>query len=140
MTGAARDKFPIADPSHGVGFMLPHAILNEDPYPIKVLFAFRYDPLLSQPGLQHQSQGAQEAGSDRGQRCQLRGHHRFGGCGFTRIIFFWSVSDPLQMGSSLKPAINRRIACVEPRFDTKPMWWIVKQLADRLGAGHYFSL
>jgi thiosulfate reductase/polysulfide reductase chain A len=42
------------------------------------------------------------------------------------------------MGSSLKPAINRRIACVEPRFDTKPMWWIVKELAVRLGVGQYF--
>jgi len=47
--GCGQDKFPIADPSHGVGYMLPHAILNEDPYPIKVLFAFRYDPLLSNP-------------------------------------------------------------------------------------------
>ncbi len=42
------------------------------------------------------------------------------------------------MGSSLKPAINRRIACVKPRFDTKPMWWIVKELANRLGVGQYF--
>jgi thiosulfate reductase/polysulfide reductase chain A len=42
------------------------------------------------------------------------------------------------MGSGLKPAINRRIACVRPRFDTKPMWWIVKELANRLGVGQYF--
>jgi len=52
--------------------------------------------------------------------------------------FFLERSDPLQMGSGLKPAINRRIACVKPRFDTKPMWWILKQLADRLGVGEFF--
>lgn len=27
---------------------------------------------------------------------------------------------------------------VAPRFDTRPGWWIFKQLADRMGVGHYF--
>ena len=29
--------------------MLPHAILNEDPYPIKAMIAYRFDPLMSIP-------------------------------------------------------------------------------------------
>jgi thiosulfate reductase/polysulfide reductase chain A len=36
--------FPLPDPNHGVAQMLPHAILNEDPYPIKALFAYRIEP------------------------------------------------------------------------------------------------
>lgn len=135
--GCGQDKFPIADKGHGVGFMLPHAILNEDPYPIKVLFAFRFDPLLSNP--------------DRGTNLKalqkldliVSSDVNFGGTtDLADVIlpesFFLERSDPLQMGSSLKPAINRRVACVKPRFDTKPLWWIVKQLANRLGAGEFF--
>jgi len=135
--GCGQDKFPIADTAHGVGTMLPYAILNEDPYPIKVLFAFRFDPLYSNPDYQQ----------------SLKAFHKldlivasdinFGGTtALADVIlpesFFLERSDPLQMGSSLKPAINRRIACVKPRFDTKPMWWIIKQLADRLGVGEFF--
>jgi len=41
--------FPLPDPNHGVGQMLPNAILNEDPYPIKAFIAFRFDPLMSIP-------------------------------------------------------------------------------------------
>ncbi|MCJ7687143.1 MAG: molybdopterin-dependent oxidoreductase, partial [Desulfobacteraceae bacterium] len=41
--------FPLPDPSHGVGQMLPFAILNEDPYPIKAMIAYRFDPLMSIP-------------------------------------------------------------------------------------------
>ena len=30
--------------------MLPQAILNEDPYPIKALFVYRFEPLDVDPG------------------------------------------------------------------------------------------
>jgi len=41
--------FPLPDPDHGVPQMLPQAILNEDPYPIKALFVYRFEPLMSIP-------------------------------------------------------------------------------------------
>ncbi|MEN8782337.1 MAG: molybdopterin-dependent oxidoreductase, partial [Desulfobacterales bacterium] len=41
--------FPLPDPNHGVPQILPHAILKEDPYPIKALIAYRFDPLGSIP-------------------------------------------------------------------------------------------
>jgi thiosulfate reductase/polysulfide reductase chain A len=40
-------ELPLPDPAHGVAQMLPSAILNEDPYPIKAMIAFRLDPLMS---------------------------------------------------------------------------------------------
>ena len=135
--GCGQDKFPIADPAHGVGFMFPHAVIHEDPYPIKVLFAFRYDPLLSNPDYNTNLKALQKLD------LIVASDVNFGATtAMADVIlpesFFLERSDPLQMGSGLKPAINRRIACVRPRFDTKPMWWIVKQLADRLGVGQYF--
>jgi len=38
-----------------------------------------------------------------------------------------------------KPALWIRRQAVEPRYDSKPKWWIIKQLAERLGIGQYFS-
>ena len=37
-----------------------------------------------------------------------------------------------------KPALWIRRQAVEPRYDSKPKWWIIKQLAERLGVGQYF--
>lgn len=48
--GSGLEKFPVADASHGNPQMLPHAILNEDPYPIKALIINRFEPLQSIPG------------------------------------------------------------------------------------------
>ncbi len=135
--GCGQDKFPIADPGHGVGFMFPHAVLNEEPYPIKVLFAFRFDPLLSNPDRETNLKALQKL------EFIVSSDVNFGGTtDLADVIlpesFFLERSDPFQMGASLKPAINRRTACVKPRFDTKPLWWIIKQLADRMGAGEFF--
>jgi len=40
---------PLPDANHGVAQMLPFAILDEDPYPIKAFIANRFDPLMSIP-------------------------------------------------------------------------------------------
>ena len=135
--GCGQEKFPIADTGHGVGFMFPHAVLNEEPYPIKVLFAFRFDPLLSNPDRATNLKALQKL------EFIVSSDVNFGGTtDLADVIlpesFFLERSDPFQMGASLKPAINRRVACVKPRFDTKPLWWILKQLADRMGVGEFF--
>jgi thiosulfate reductase/polysulfide reductase chain A len=36
------------------------------------------------------------------------------------------------------PFIHARFPAVEPLWDTKPGWWIAKQLGERLGLGQYF--
>jgi len=135
--GCGQDKFPIADTAHGVGAMFPSAVLNEDPYPLKVLFAFRYDPLFSLCDYQQTLRALEKL--ELIVSCDIN----FGGTTSRADVilpesFFLERSDPLQMAAGLKPAINRRIACIKPRFDTKPMWWILKQLAQRLGVGEYF--
>lgn len=38
-----------------------------------------------------------------------------------------------------EPNIALRMPAVKPKYDTKPAWWMVKQLADRLGLGEYFD-
>ena len=135
--GCGQELFPVADPAHGVGVVFPRAVLRETPYPLKILFAFRYDPLYSLADY-HQTLRALEK-LELIVSCDIN----FGGTtSLADVIlpesFFLERSDLLQMGAGLKPAINRRIACIKPRFDTLPMWWILRQLAERMGAGQYF--
>ncbi|MGM0404063.1 MAG: molybdopterin-dependent oxidoreductase, partial [Thermodesulfobacteriota bacterium] len=49
--GAA--AYPLPDPAHGLPQMLPDAILNADPYPIKALIANRLDLVASMPDANH---------------------------------------------------------------------------------------
>jgi len=37
------------------------------------------------------------------------------------------------------PTIALRTPAAEPRFDSKPGWWISKEIAQRLGKGEYFN-
>ena len=45
---------------------------------------------------------------------------------------------PAIVGSAHKPFIAIRQPVVEPLYDTKPGWWIAKQMAGRLGLEDYF--
>lgn len=45
--------------------------------------------------------------------------------------------DDLRTSPGRKPAIALRAPAFEPKYDTKPAWWMAKQLANHLGLGHY---
>jgi thiosulfate reductase/polysulfide reductase chain A len=47
-------------------------------------------------------------------------------------------ADSIQVISGLKPQLFIRQQAVSPRYDTKPAWLILKELAKRLDIGHYF--
>ena len=55
------------------------------------------------------------------------------------ISHFLERSDPLILKKGLTPSIFQRNVCVSPKFKSKEGWWIIKQLADRLGVGQFFS-
>ncbi len=38
-----------------------------------------------------------------------------------------------------EPSIALRMPAVEPRFDSKPAWWIAKQLGEKLGLHDFFN-
>ncbi|MCF8378509.1 MAG: molybdopterin-dependent oxidoreductase [Bacteroidales bacterium] len=45
--------------------------------------------------------------------------------------------DTLRVSPHRKPSIALRMPAVEPKYNTKPAWWMAKQLAEKLGIGHY---
>ncbi len=47
--------------------------------------------------------------------------------------------DTIRSAPHREPNIALRMPAVEPKWETKPSWWIAKQLGERLGLGSYFD-
>ncbi len=135
--GVGTSRLPLPDPAHGVVQMLPKAILEEDPYPVKALLVWRFNPLLSIPDYEYTRRALENL--DLLVTIDIQ---------FSEIAWYSDVvlpestylerGDSIQEANGLKPALYMRRPAVSPRYDTKPGWEIMKSLADRLGIGQYF--
>ncbi|NCP52842.1 MAG: molybdopterin-dependent oxidoreductase [Flavobacteriales bacterium] len=47
--------------------------------------------------------------------------------------------DEIRSATNRTPSIAVRIPAVKPKYDSKPAWWISKQIGDRIGLGAYFD-
>ena len=129
--------FPLPDPAHGVGQMLPYAILNEDPYPIKALIAYRFDPLMSIPDYHMVKKALDKL--DLIVAIDIN---------YSDIAWYADVvlpescylerTDSIQQANGLKPQMFLRKQAVPPRYDTRDGAVILKQIAERIGTGKYF--
>ncbi len=129
--------FPLPDTAHGVAQMLPRAILDEDPYPIKALIVNRFEPLMSVPDT----------------NLTLRAFEKLDFIAAIEINYsdtawhadvilpesiYLERTDSVQQANGLKPQMFLRNQAVPPRYDTLESAVILKLLAARLGAGDYF--
>ena len=129
--------FPLPDPNHGVGQMLPFAILNKDPYPIKALIAFRFDPIMSINDTNMTKKALDEL--DLIVAIDIN---------YSDIAWYADVilpestylerTDSVQQANGLKPQMFLRQQAVPPRYDTRDGAMILKQIGDRIGIGEYF--
>ncbi|RLA40844.1 MAG: nitrate reductase, partial [Gammaproteobacteria bacterium] len=46
--------------------------------------------------------------------------------------------DDLRISQGKEPTVALRMPAVEPKYDTKPGWWMAKTLATKMGLGDYF--
>jgi thiosulfate reductase / polysulfide reductase chain A len=46
--------------------------------------------------------------------------------------------DDIRVSPHRKPQLALRMPAVKPKYDTKPAWWMVKKLADKMGLEAYF--
>lgn len=130
-------KFKHLSPDYGLTQMLPYAILNQDPYPIKAFINYRFDPLSSFPDPEEFTKGLKQL--DLLVTIDVNYSHT----GWVSDVIlpeatYLERTDPIIVKSGPKPALWMRRQAVEPKFDSKPKWWIFKQLAERLGIGQYF--
>ncbi|MEM5786685.1 MAG: molybdopterin-dependent oxidoreductase, partial [Syntrophobacteraceae bacterium] len=130
-------KYKHLSPDYGLGQVLPHAILNEDPYPVKAFICYRFDPLSAYPDPEAFKEALMKL--DLLVSVDINYSH----IGWVSDVIlpesmFLERTDPVIMKGGPKPALWLRRQAVEPKYDSKPKWWIIKQLAERLGIGHYF--
>jgi thiosulfate reductase / polysulfide reductase chain A len=130
-------EFPLPDPDHGVAQMLPSAIINEDPYPIKALIAYRFDPLMSIPDT-----NLTRTALDKLDFIVSIDINYSGIAWYSDVILPESIylerTDCVQQANGLKPQMFLRRQAIPPRYDTRPGAIILKQIGERLGIGRYF--
>ncbi len=129
--------FPLPDPNHGVPSMFTRCVLNEDPYPLKALIAYRFDPLMSIPDT-NLTRKALDA-LDLIVSIEIN---------YSDIAWYSDVilpescylerTDSIQQANGLKPQMFLRRQVVPPRYDTRDGAIILKQIGERLGIGEYF--
>ena len=129
--------FPLPDPAHGVGQMLPFAILNEDPYPIKALIAYRFDPLMSIP-----DRNMVEKALDKLDLIVAIDINYSDIAWYADVVLpessYLERTDSIQQANGLKPQMFLRKQAVPPRYDTRDGAMILKQIGERIGIGKYF--
>jgi thiosulfate reductase/polysulfide reductase chain A len=129
--------FPLPDPEHGAGQMLPKAILEEDPYPLKALIAYRFEPLLSIPDL-HMTRKA----LDKLDLIVTIDVNPSDIAWYSDVVLpestYLERMDCIQQANGLKPQMFLRRQAVAPCYDTREGPMILKQLGERLGIGSYF--
>lgn len=132
-------KYPHLSDQWGLAQMLPYAILNEDPYPIKAYIVMRHDPLASLPD----PEAFKEALKKLDLIVSVDINYSETGW-FSDVILpectYLERTDHIYVrsGSGLNPQLTLIRKAVEPRFDSKPRSYIFKALADRMGVGQYF--
>ncbi len=129
--------FPLPDPAHGVAQIFPYAVLNEDPYPIKSLIAYRLDPLMSISDTNQTKKALEKL--DLIVAIDIN---------YSDIAWYSDVilpestylerTDCIQQMNGLKPQMFLRKKAVEPRYDTMDGAVILKKIGEKLGIGDYF--
>jgi thiosulfate reductase/polysulfide reductase chain A len=46
--------------------------------------------------------------------------------------------DDIRVSAHRKPQIALRMPALKPKYNTKPAWWMAKELANRMDLGHFF--
>ncbi len=135
--GVGTPRFPTPDPAHGVVQMLPNIILSEDPYPVKALLVWRHDPMLSIPDYENNKRAFSKL-----DLLVAIDIHFSETAWLADVILpestYLERGDSIQEANGLKPSLAIRNPAVSPRYDTRPGWEIMKNLADRLNMGEYF--
>ncbi len=47
--------------------------------------------------------------------------------------------DDIRSATNREPSIAVRVPVVEPKYNSKPAWWIAKEIGERMGTGEFFD-
>jgi len=117
---------PLPDPSHGVGQILPYAILDENPYPLRALIAYRFDPLMSIPDFNLVKKAMDKLELIVAIEINLSDTAWYSDVILPEPIYLERL-DCVRQVNGLKPQMFLRQQAVGPRYDSRPGPIILKQ-------------
>jgi len=130
-------KYPHLSADYGLAQQVPQAILTGDPYPVKAFVCYRFDPLASFPDPVAYIEGLKKLDLLLVIDVNYSLISQWADVVLPEATYL-ERTDPILVKKGPKPALWLRRQAVEPKYDSKPKWWIFKQLAERLGVGQYF--
>jgi thiosulfate reductase / polysulfide reductase chain A len=123
----------------GTGHVLNlYKVINTGkPYPVKALFAYRYDPIASMPDPDEQKKILDKLD------LLISIDINYSQTGwYSDLILpeatYLERSNLLTTLKGKKPSFAIRHQAIQPKFDTKPAWEIFTLIANKMGAGQYF--
>ncbi|MEJ2586708.1 MAG: molybdopterin-dependent oxidoreductase [Deltaproteobacteria bacterium] len=130
-------KFPHFDTGPGLFHLFYPAILTEEPYPVKAYISYRHDPLTGFPDRE-----AQRAALDKLELIVALdakfGETTWYGDVILPLSGYLEKDSPIAAQKGKIPRFIVRRKAIEPVYDSRPEWWIFRELARRLGVGEYF--
>ncbi|MGB5986200.1 MAG: molybdopterin-dependent oxidoreductase [Desulfobacterales bacterium] len=131
-------KYKQFEAGPGLMHLFYEALLSGEPYPVKAYIVYRHDPLLSLPDPE-----AQKKALDKLDLLVSIEANYSETAWYSDVILpsatYLEKSSVLCTGKGLKPSFKMRQKAIDPHNNAKADWWIFKQLAERLGVGHYFQ-
>ena len=126
------------DPGLGVAHQMLQAMETGEPYPIGAYIVYRHDPLTGFPDPERQKQVLDNL--DLLVAIDVN---------YSETAWYADVILPessyLERGNIIgefkipNPMLAIRQPVVEPRFDTRPAWWIFRELEQRIGDSRYLD-
>ncbi len=130
-------KYKHLDAGPGLHQLFYPAMMTGEPYPLKAYILYRHDPLVGFPDRE-----AQLAALDKLDLIVSIDAKYGETTWFSDVILpncgYLEKDSPIIVQKGAKPRMTMRRKVIDPVYDSKPEWWIFKELAKRLGAGQYF--
>ncbi len=125
------------DVGPGLLHLLYPAIETGEPYPIKAYIAYRHNPLVALPDQEEQKRILNKLDLIVSVDVNYSETAWFADVVLPEATYL-ERADLMATTKGNKPGFRSRQQSVEPYYDSKPGWWILTELAKRLGKGKYF--
>ena len=134
----AGTRFPLASEEMGVTNGLVDATLSGEPYPIKAWIVYGQNVVESLPQPQRTLEAIGKLDLMVVVDVLPVDQIDYADVVLPEATYLERYDPPLFVGSAKRPFVAIRQPVVEPLYESKPGWWIAKQLAKRLGLEGFF--
>jgi len=134
----AGTRYPLASEEQGVTNGLVEATLTAKPYPIKGWVVYGQNVLESIPQQQKTLEAIQHLELMVVVDVLPVEQVNYADLVLPEATYLERYDAPAIVESAKSPFVATRFPTVEPLYESKPGWWIAKELAKRLGLGAYF--